>query len=131
MGQPVLHSAVSVHSLAVPVFKDKIHRCSHCAGYRVLVAADGIEALHLLRQHPEPIHLVFTDLVMSRLGGRGLYQIDRRERRATPFLFTSGYAGAGRGEDPLDPSLPFLPKPWTSADLLARVRQLLDEARRA
>ena len=101
------------------------------AGYRVLAAADGIEALHLLRQHPEPIHLVFTDLVMSRLGGRGLYQIDRREGRATPFLFTSGYAGAGRGEDPLDPSLPFLPKPWTSADLLARVRQLLNEAKRA
>jgi PAS domain S-box-containing protein len=99
------------------------------AGYRVLSAADGIEALHLLRQHPEPIHLVFSDLVMARLGGRGLYQIDRREGRTTPFLFTSGYAGAGRGEEPLDPALPFLPKPWTSADLLTRVRQLLDVAK--
>ena len=99
------------------------------AGYTVLSAADGIEALHLLRQHPAPIHLVFTDLVMARLGGRGLYQIDRREGRQTPFLFTSGYAGAGRGEDPLDPALPFLSKPWTSAGLLARVRQVLDEAK--
>ncbi len=98
------------------------------AGYNVLAAGDGMEALQLLRQHPAPIHLVFTDLVMSRLGGRGLYQIDRREGRQTPFLFTSGYAGAGRGEDALDPALPFLPKPWTSADLLARVRQVLDEA---
>ena len=99
------------------------------AGYNVIAAADGIEALHMLRQHPAPIHLVFSDLVMGRLGGRGLYQIDRREGRQTPFLFTSGYAGAGRGEDPLDPALPFLPKPWTSADLLARVRQVLDEAK--
>ncbi len=99
------------------------------AGYNVLAAADGIEALHLLRHHPAPIHLVFTDLVMTRLGGRGLYQIDRREGRQTPFLFTSGYAG--RGEDPLDPAWPFLPKPWTSADLLARVRQVLDGAKRA
>src|SRR6185437_8952661 len=99
------------------------------AGYKVLAAADGIEALQLLRQHPAPIHLVFTDLVMGRLGGRGLYQIDRREGRQTAFLFTSGYAGAGRGEEPLDPSLPFLPKPWTSADLLARVRQVLDATR--
>jgi len=98
------------------------------AGYSVLSAGDGIEALHLLRQHPEPIDLVFSDLVMGRLGGRGLYQIDRREGRSTPFLFTSGYAGAGRGEDPLDPALPFLPKPWTSADLLARVRATLDAA---
>jgi two-component system, cell cycle sensor histidine kinase and response regulator CckA len=96
------------------------------AGYSVLSAGDGYEALQLLRQHPEPIDLVFTDLVMGRLGGRGLYQIDRREGRNTPFLFTSGYAGAGRGEDPLDPALPFLPKPWTSADLLARVRATLD-----
>ncbi|HET8713210.1 MAG TPA: response regulator, partial [Gemmatimonadales bacterium] len=96
------------------------------AGYTVLAAADGIEALQLLRQHPAPIDLVFTDLVMARLGGRGLYQINRREGRTTPFLFTSGYAGAGRGEDPLDPKLPFLPKPWTSADLLARVRATLD-----
>jgi len=101
------------------------------AGYSVLAAADGIEALHLLRQHGAPIHLVFTDLVMGRLGGRGLFQIDRREGRQTPFLFTSGYAGAGRGEDPLDPALPFLPKPWTSADLLKRVRHVLDEAQRS
>lgn len=99
------------------------------AGYTVLAAADGIEALQLLRQHPAPIDLVFTDLVMARLGGRGLFQIDRREGRATPFLFTSGYAGAGRGEDPLDPKLPFLPKPWTSGDLLARVRATLDAAK--
>jgi CheY-like chemotaxis protein len=99
------------------------------AGYTVLSAADGIEALQLLRQHPEPIDLVFTDLVMSRLGGRGLYQIDRREGRTTPFLFTSGYAGAGRGEEPFDASLPFLPKPWTSGDLLTRVRAILDGAK--
>ncbi|MFN2571380.1 MAG: PAS domain S-box protein [Gemmatimonadales bacterium] len=100
------------------------------AGYSVIPAGDGLEALQLLRQPPAPIHLVFTDLVMGRLGGRGLYQIDRQDGRHTPFLFTSGYAGAGRGEDPLDPALPFLPKPWTSADLLARVRQALDGAKR-
>ncbi|HLZ45863.1 MAG TPA: PAS domain S-box protein [Gemmatimonadales bacterium] len=101
------------------------------AGYNVLSAGDGMEALQLLRHHPSPIHLVFTDLVMSRLGGRGLYHIDRREGRETPFLFTSGYAGALRGEAPapVDPAVPFLPKPWTSADLLARVRQALDSAK--
>jgi len=97
------------------------------AGYSVLAAADGMEALHLLRQHQTTIHLVFSDLMMGRLGGLGLYQSDRREGRQTPFLFTSGYAG--REQEPLDPALPFLPKPWTSADLLARVRQVLDGAK--
>ena len=105
-----------------------VHTLEH-AGYTVLAAGDGMEALNLLRQHPAPIHLVFTDLVMGRLGGRGLYQTDRREGRQTPFLFTSGYAGAGRGEGPLDPALPFLPKPWTSADLLARVRKVMDQTK--
>ena len=103
-----------------------VHTLEH-AGYTVLAAGDGVEALHLLRQHPTPIHLVFSDLMMGRLGGRGLYQIDREDGRQTPFLFTSGYAG-GRENEPLDPALPFLPKPWTSADLLARVRQVLDAA---
>jgi len=63
------------------------------------------------------------------LGGRGLYQIVRREGRMMPFIFTSGYSGAGRGEDPLDPALPFLPKPWTTSDMLARVREVLDLAK--
>ncbi|MGH7529539.1 MAG: PAS domain S-box protein [Gemmatimonadales bacterium] len=98
------------------------------AGYRVLTAGDGIEALELLRQHPEPIHLVFTDVVMARLGGQGLYQVDRREGRSTPFLFTSGYASA-RGEQPLDPTLPFIAKPWNGATLLGRVREVLDAAK--
>jgi len=119
------HETVLVVEDQAQLRRATVYTLEH-AGYTVLAAADGIEALQLLRQHPAPIHLVFTDLVMGRLGGRGLYQIDRREGRQTAFLFTSGYAGAGRGEEPLDPQLPFLPKPWTSADLLARVRQVLD-----
>ena len=122
------HETVLVVEDQAQLRRATVYTLEH-AGYTVLSAADGIEALHLLRQHPAPIHLVFTDLVMGRLGGRGLFQIDRREGRQTAFLFTSGYAGAGRGEDPLDPALPFLPKPWTSADLLARVRQVLDAAK--
>ena len=39
-----------------------VHTLEH-AGYTVLAAGDGMEALNLLRQHPAPIHLVFTDLV--------------------------------------------------------------------
>src|ERR1051326_4033451 len=98
------------------------------AGYKVLAASDGLEALEILRT-AEPIHLVFTDVVMGRLRGPGLHQLSRQEGRTMPFLFTSGYA-SGRDAEPLDPSLPFLPKPWTSADLLARVRQVLDAATR-
>jgi len=97
------------------------------AGYQVLTAADGQEALDVLRQQGEGIRLVVSDLVMPRLGGRALYDQARREGRAMPFLFASGYSDGDRsGRAPLDPSLPLLFKPWTPIDLLSKVRELLD-----
>ena len=96
------------------------------AGYRVVAAADGQEALERLRTHPEPVHLVISDVVMPRLGGRALYDAARREGKTMPFLFASGWIG--RHREALDPSLPFIRKPWGSADLLRKVRELLDEA---
>ena len=97
------------------------------AGYQVLTAADGQEALDVLRQQGEGIRLVVSDLVMPRLGGRALYDQARREGRAMPFLFASGYSDGDRsGRAPLDPSLPLLFKPWTPNDLLNKVRELLD-----
>jgi PAS domain S-box-containing protein len=96
------------------------------AGYRVLTAADGLEALDVLRHGPA-VQLVFSDLVMPRLGGRALYDAARRDGHAVAFLFASGYSDPnGRGTAPLDPSAPLLHKPWTGPDLLARLRDLLD-----
>ncbi|MGH7700017.1 MAG: PAS domain S-box protein, partial [Gemmatimonadales bacterium] len=96
------------------------------AGYTVLAAADGHEALEVLRHRPA-IDLVLTDVVMPRLSGRALHDQARREGKAMPFLFASGYVGiAGGDREPLDPALPFLRKPWSRADLLARLRELLD-----
>ena len=97
------------------------------AGYQVLTAADGQEALEVLRQQPGPIHLVLSDLVMPRLGGRGLYDAARREGITTPFLFASGYSpGDDRGSLPPELGVPLLHKPWTHVDVLTRVREILD-----
>jgi len=97
------------------------------AGYQVVTAADGQEALEVLGQRGPAVHLVFSDLVMPRLGGRALYDALRREGRAMRFLFASGYSDPdGRGGVRLDPALPFLRKPWTANDLLVRVREVLD-----
>jgi CheY-like chemotaxis protein len=94
------------------------------AGYQVLTAADGLEALEALRQ-TTGIRLVFSDLVMPRLGGRALYDAARREGYTVPFLFASGYAASDRAAG-LDPSVPLLHKPWTTSDLLGRLREILD-----
>ena len=98
------------------------------AGYQVLTAADGLEALDVLRQGAA-VQLVFSDLVMPRLGGRALYDAVRRDGHSVPFLFASGYSDpSGRGAATLDPAAPLLHKPWTGPDLLSQVRQLLDRA---
>src|SRR3989442_12192870 len=74
------------------------------AGYQVLTAADGQEALEVLRQQGEGIRLVLSDLVMPRLGGRAPYDAARGEGRAMPVLFPGGYSGG-------DPSGPGPPRP--------------------
>jgi len=94
------------------------------AGYQVLTAADGLEALEALR-HSTGVRLVFSDLVMPRLGGRALYDAARREGHTVPFLFASGYSDPDRAAS-LDPAM-LLHKPWTEHDLLTRLREVLDK----
>ncbi len=94
------------------------------AGYQVVSAADGLEGLEALRQAGS-VHLVLSDLVMPRLGGRALFDAARRAGHTTPFLFVSGYSDPDRTAS-LDPSVPLLHKPWTAPDLLRKVRDILD-----
>jgi CheY-like chemotaxis protein len=94
------------------------------AGYQVVTAADGLEALEALR-HTAGVRLVFSDLVMPRLGGRALYDAARREGLTVPFLFASGYSDPDRAAS-LDAAMPLLHKPWMATDLLRRIREKLD-----
>ncbi|HYW49829.1 MAG TPA: ATP-binding protein [Gemmatimonadaceae bacterium] len=97
-------------------------------GYRVLQAADGAEALAVLRERGSEIALVVSDVVMPRMGGRELYASLRSEGFMMPFLFTSGYTDRMSSDTvALDPSVPVLPKPWTWTELTASVRTALDE----
>src|SRR5439155_1704050 len=81
-----------------------VKRILEAAGYQIVTAADGLEALEALRQ-TTGVRLVFSDLVMPRLGGRALYDAARREAHTTPFLFASGYSDPDRAAS-LDPSVP-------------------------
>jgi PAS domain S-box-containing protein len=97
-------------------------------GYRVMQAADGAEAMAVLRERGAEIALVVSDVVMPRMGGRELYAALREEGFRMPFLFTSGYTDRMSSDTvALDPSVPVLPKPWTWTELTASVRAALDE----
>jgi two-component system, cell cycle sensor histidine kinase and response regulator CckA len=95
------------------------------AGYMVLDARDGDEALTLTRASPTTVDLVITDVVMPGLTGRELAE---RLRAAFPrirVLYTSGYTKTATMTAGIDASAPFLPKPFLPTDLLTKVRDVL------
>ena len=96
-------------------------------GYHVLTASNGMAGLAMAQAYPEKIHLLLSDFVMPKLGGR---ELAGELKKATPqikVIFLSGYAGHAVSAQDLDlPDSRFLPKPL-SLDLLARtVREVLD-----
>jgi len=93
----------------------------------VLEAADGEEALEVARQYEGEIHLLFTDIVMPKKCGNEIAGEIKRDRPGIKVLFSSGYTGdvvAQQGA--LDPTIPFLQKPFTPRTLAVKVREALD-----
>src|SRR3954464_14939335 len=98
------------------------------AGYTVLDARDGGEALTAARVQQSRIDLVVTDIVMPGLGGRALAARLTADCPLLRVLYTSGYATDGMLRDHDGTSLPFLAKPFLPLDLVRRVRETLDAA---
>lgn len=96
------------------------------AGYRVVEAETGAEALQLLADHPE-VSLVFTDMVMpGGMTGNELAHHVRRFRPGMKILVTSGYAAPSVAEERLPEGASWLLKPYTARKLAKRLRELLD-----
>jgi CheY-like chemotaxis protein len=109
-----------------PAVLDLARRMLSARGYRVLAASSGEAALEIARAEPR-IDLVVTDVVMPGMGGPELARRLRELRPGLGVLFASGYpedAIAHRGV--VDPGVNLLQKPYTSAALAQRVRDLLD-----
>jgi hypothetical protein len=100
------------------------------AGYRVLTAGSGAEALEIAERHPDPIDCLVTDVVMPGMDGRELAHQFLVDRPDTKVIFISGYAEAliddeGRS---LEPGRTILPKPFSSTDLTNVLRTTLAAA---
>ncbi len=96
-------------------------------GYRVLEAADGVEALRQLESEPL-ISLMFTDVGLpGAMTGRQLADMAQARCPSLKVLFTTGYArNAIVHHGRLDPGVELITKPFTGSALAARVRELLD-----
>jgi DNA-binding NtrC family response regulator len=100
-------------------------------GYKVLQAANGLEALPICEQHAEPIHLMLTDVVMPQMGGRELAEQVAKMRPEMKVLFMSGYTDdAIVHHGVLDAGMAFIQKPFTPDSLASKVRDMLDASTR-
>ena len=101
-------------------------RVLRAAGYRVLEAADGDEAVEVCAGYTGPIHLLVTDVIMPRVSGQELADRLAVLRPEMRVLFMSGRRDdgvfAGEGEEPEGA---FLAKPFTPGVLVRKVRALL------
>ncbi len=97
------------------------------AGYTVWEASDGEEALSLVSRSADPVHLIVSDVVMPKMGGRDLADRTAPLRPGMKVLFMSGYAETIIGRrDGQKMESPFLIKPFTPYELARKVRDVLD-----
>ena len=98
------------------------------AGYDVITAASGPEALALAEQHPGPIHLLLSDVVMPDMSGLDLAERLTRTAPQLRVVLMSGYTNDPRLQAVGSSAIcHFLPKPFTATELLRRVRTALIE----
>lgn len=90
--------------------------------YRVLTANNGKRALEILASHADRIDLVITDLVMPNMSGRELIEQIRIVAPEVRTICSSGYVRSNANEGDEDA---YLQKPFTSHDLLHKVKQAL------
>ena len=90
-------------------------------GYTVLTASSGQKALEIFTQSNKKIDLVITDLVMPNMSGRELSDQILRVSPKTLILWSSGYSRSSTPEE----QERYLQKPFTSQDLLRKVKQVL------
>ena len=105
-----------------------VQRVLEDGGYRVLLAANGQEALEVAERHPGQIDLIVTDVVMPGMKVTDLIDALEEREPGIGVLFTSGYTDNLQIEDRLTKNpLAFLSKPFRTEELRRRVRALLDQ----
>ena len=99
------------------------------AGYTVLTASDGAEALSLFEERSHEIDIAILDVVMPEMGGREAYDRMRALRPGLKSLFASGYSeNAIHTNFVLDEGFTLIRKPFSRDALLHAVREALDRS---
>ncbi len=106
-----------------PLLRSAVTRMLAEAGYTVLEAQDGIEAL-TLASGGATIDLVVTDMIMPRMGGRELAKAIRSKHPDVRFLYMSGYDS---DSDVTSPGEAFIQKPFSITEFSQAVSGILQD----
>jgi len=98
------------------------------AGYQVLTASDGIEALEIAERLKNAIHLLVTDIVMPRMRGQELARRAQEKLPKLKVVFMSGYTEELHGSSQPLETCSFLQKPFSREDLLRTLQNALHPA---
>ncbi len=120
------HETVLLVEDEAPV-REVVRRTLAAAGYAVLVARDGPEALKIGETELDQIDLVLTDMILPGMSGRDLASELRARRPGLRVLIMSGYTGETYPAlESLPQGIGYLEKPFSLMDLRAKVRGALD-----
>ncbi len=93
--------------------------------FRVLTAADGLEAVQAVRDHAAELDVVLLDLTMPELGGAEALSAIRKIDAALPIMFMSGYHGhMDEAVAQSDPLTSFMHKPFDPLALIHRLGEM-------
>jgi len=102
-------------------YREHIARVLTKAGYEVLEAGDGIEALSLLEK--SQIDLVISDILMPRLNGYALVARLRAKWPTMPVILTTGFLSQDAAKNMMSGSVDFIPKPINVERLLDMIHR--------
>lgn len=98
------------------------------AGWEVIQAATGDQAIALIEAMPEPPALLISDVVMPGADGPAVVQAARRKFPALQVILTSGYAESIAGENLAREQVRWIAKPYSMKDLVAAAAELATKA---
>jgi PAS domain S-box-containing protein len=111
-----------------PVIRNVAEKILVDAGYTVMVANDGLEAVNLYRNNPKQIGLVILDLIMPNQGGIETYFILRQIDDDVKVLISSGYSKDGNIQELLNSGAQgYIQKPFFARELVRIIREILEE----
>lgn len=111
-----------------PLVRGLAERILRSAGYTVLLAVDGEDAVVKFNENAERVDLVLIDVVMPRMSGKEAMDKIMGRNPAIRYLYTSGYSeNAVHTGFVLRDNVQLLRKPYARSALLREVRSILDE----